>query len=421
MGSRTEEILNMSMYVPQFAKGEKLQESHLYELARFSLECSRWATASVGVQGFFAPPVASSRGGRLWNCLEVQGQDNQIVIHPIYLVHEGYPIVHEQGRPVSLNIEGDLLYAKLRVANSSATYREHGYWVDLEWNPNSDGSDLAVVALARRSGPVGKPAFELLPPAWTLDATSELASAHRELIAALTGFRARLVDHGMRVRLGRELLLDRLERLASHPSTANLPVFLADMRLAVRATMGFFYRLRYQGREGTWPGRHDRLADLTGASLEHELARLAPDPKAVALPQVLRQLAEDHPATAAEQVRSIRELTGALRHGGVLWGLLSDDTILPLREVPDARDLMVRVYDCEGAGKSIRVELGTQAGNGRYAFADSKDVPPYLQLLAGQNAGPNGWFTYALPVTDRYLFLSVEKESPVKVYPEKSR
>jgi hypothetical protein len=396
--------------IPPFKNGQTLQDRDLFGLAALSFERLRWGAVAAGAEGFFAPPA--DRRGAAWNPVDVRG--GKLYVHPLFLLRDGYPLLFTPPNPLELASDGDRLYAKLRVARAPDEYAESGYAVEFAWDDcNPDGQYLCVAELARRVARPDGTAFDLVPPAATPGGTPDFAEAHERLRVASAEFRGLLAEHGRKSGLGRDVLLDRLGRLEELPATTPTPQFLAAFRLAARATLGFFRRLREAERAApaAAPGPAGLAAELL-------LSRTPPPDDGTPLPPALTELAAADPPTAAQQARAAHDFAELLGEGRELWAALSDNRIPLLEEGPGADGYVVRSFDCLNLD-GVRVEARPgHRGNSTFAFGPTTSVPGNLTRTPTPVASSADRTAWRLPVTDRYLFVSVRKGISLSVSPE---
>lgn len=394
----------MQLVLPLFQDGKKLYERDLYSLAWYALGCARWTAGGGGVSGFVSPPAGLVESGQLWN--GVEWREGALHVRPLFLLHNGLPLIAVT--PTRIDTNEERLYAKLRVARKSEGL-EVAYKVEFGWDgTNPDNKYAAVVVLAERRGTAARPEYALVPGALTPAAVPELEQARLALVKAVADFRDLLVRHATRTPCDRDLLMDRLERLAGAAASTPTADVIRDLRQTARAARGFFYRLRYHERPALWPEGQTPLDRLTGAVLEYQLEAVRLDPAAVELPAELRDL--DPTETAADQLRALRDVGRALTETGALGRLLVDRSLVPEGEEDDAADQVIRRYDCDTVARvEIKLVLGSNLGNPKYAFADSKQTPTYFGRLPTNHRCDR---------TARYLFVSARRDTTVTVTPE---
>lgn len=401
----------MNIELPLFRDGEKLSERDLFDLAWYAVCCARWTGIGSHGGGFIAPP-ATERRDTTWNGIDVKNG----VIHPLFLIHDGFPLIVPMSTPMGSS--GRRLFAKLRIARSSAG-PVVGYQVDFAWDDDSnpDNRYVTIAAIAERGEKSAAQPFELVPRAATLDAVPELAMAHADLARAARAFRGLLAGYAARAAADCDLLMDRLERLATPVDGSPTEPIFGEIRLSIRAARGFFYRARYRERPDLWPSGPSRPTAPTSAVLEHELEGGRPDPVAVGLPDILRDPGSAE--RAADQVRIVRRLTDDLREGGALWRLLADNSIPPGAVFPDMAGHLIRRYDCLNTAR-VTVELtGDRGGSPRAASSgDPERVPAGLRALPRPEPRPDGRRISRLDCAERYLFVAAPRNTVVTVSPE---
>lgn len=415
-----ENVHLMSLRLPYFRDGEKLTKKHLYDLALFALDCSRWAATGDGASGLIVPPRGILAAGVSYNGIDVS--KGKVCVRPLFLIQDGYPLIWPE--TTSLNGSGERVYAKLRLAKKSEDLEKDspGYRVEFAWEAgNPHGQYVAVAELARRVGTADDPRFDLVPPASTPAAVPDLDSSCQALMNECAKFCHLLIRHAARSTVDRGLLLDRLERLASVPLSSPTAGLLAELRLAVRAARGFFLRLRLHDHPNPWSGQQNRFESMPWSVLEYELNDdVSGNPANVVLPPALGEVG---PAdTAAAQMLAVQTLAAGLHKGGELWRLLADTTLPELGKFFATTGNTGRVYDCRKLTGNLFVVRAVGptgiSGNLLFAFGDDSEIPPALQVLPQSPGGPDGRRQSRVAITGHYLFLSAPVDASITVTQE---
>ena len=116
--------------IPEFINGEVLYESHLYDLAHFSIHSLRFGLLAGQQYGFFNPFLDSSTPV---NEIKIKEDHTQILIRNLFLItRHGYPIICPDEQLIE--IDGEVLHICLNLTTLSDNYTQDGYEINLKWD-----------------------------------------------------------------------------------------------------------------------------------------------------------------------------------------------------------------------------------------------------------------------------------------------